>query len=260
MTEVNYEGFADVMAKNSPATVSDFHLDKYEVTVGRFRQFVEAGMGTQKSPPKEGAGAHPLIPGSGWNSAWNTSLASDTAALKTAVQGYRQTWTDTPGNDERLPITHLDWFTASAFCAWDGGRLPTEAEWNYAAAGGSEQRVYPWSNPPTSTTIDESYATYYCGSACDGLPQNVGSKSPKGDGKWGQADLAGNVWEWTLDVYAGPYPTPCIDCAALAGGSERVIRGGESANHYSSVLSSYRTRVSAESHFADTGVRCAVGR
>jgi formylglycine-generating enzyme required for sulfatase activity len=235
--------------------VSDFHLDKYEVTVGRFRQFVDAGMGTQTTPPKAGAGAHPLIPGSGWSSAWNTSLSPDTAALKAAMLCNYPTWTDTPGNNERLPINCLDWFTASAFCAWDGGRLATEAEWNYAAAGGSEQRVYPWSNPPTSTTIDDSYAAY-CGGSC-GRPQNVGSKSPKGDGKWGQSDLAGNVWEWTMDWYASPYPMPCTDCSALAVGSKRVVRGGEFNNVESSILSAYRIGSPPESHFFDTGVRCA---
>jgi formylglycine-generating enzyme required for sulfatase activity len=219
--------------KSYPATVSDFHLDKYEVTVGRFRQFVDAGMGTQTSPPKAGAGSHPLISGSGWNPQWNASLSANTAALKAAMTCNYPTWTDTSGSNENRPINCLDWFTASAFCAWDGGRLVTEAEWNYAAAGGSEQRVYPWSNPPTSTTIDSSYAAY-CGDSC-GRAQNVGAKSPKGDGKWGQADLAGNVWEWTLDWYASPFPTPCTNCAALAGTSQRVVRGGEFNNVDSSI-------------------------
>jgi formylglycine-generating enzyme required for sulfatase activity len=55
--------------------------------------------------------------------------------------------------------------------------------------------------------------------------QNVGSKSPKGDGKWGQSDLAGNLWEWTLDWYAN-YATTCNNCADLTAASYRVIRGG----------------------------------
>jgi formylglycine-generating enzyme required for sulfatase activity len=152
-----------------------------------------------------------------------------------------QTWTDAVGSNESKPVNCLDWYAAFAFCAWDGGRLPTEAEWNYAASGGNEQRYYPWSSPPTSTTIDDSYAVY-CGGSCNGT-QNVGLKSPKGDGKWGQSDLAGNVWEWTLDWYASPYSMPCNNCADLVEASYRVFRGGyfyfvasglRSANRYAS--------------------------
>ncbi len=66
------------------------------------------------------------------------------------------------GATKTKPINCLDWYTAFAFCAWDGGRLATEAEWNYAASGGSEHRYYPWSKPATSTAIDDSYAVY-CG-------------------------------------------------------------------------------------------------
>ncbi|HJX66603.1 MAG TPA: SUMF1/EgtB/PvdO family nonheme iron enzyme [Polyangia bacterium] len=85
------------------------------------------------------------------------------------------------------PQNCMDWYTAFAFCAWDGGRLATEAEWNCAASGDGEQRYFPWSNPSTSTVIDDNYAVY-CGGSCNGT-QNVGSKATKGDGRWGQADL-----------------------------------------------------------------------
>ena len=90
-----------------------------------------------------------------------------------------------PGANESLPINCITWYEAFAFCAWDGGFLPTEAEWNYAAAGGSEQRAYPWSNPPTSTTIDCSHANYDdCAAlrepAGDGAVNRVGSESPAG--------------------------------------------------------------------------------
>src|SRR5687768_8255594 len=66
----SYDGVDHVNA-SFPATVSDFYLDKFEVTVGRLRKFVDAGMGTQKTPLPEGAGAHPRIAGSGWRSVWN---------------------------------------------------------------------------------------------------------------------------------------------------------------------------------------------
>jgi formylglycine-generating enzyme required for sulfatase activity len=240
----------------APATVADFYLDKYEITVGRFRQFVNAGMGTQLSPPADGAGVHPLIPGSGWNSTWNTNLQTNTAALTTALKCYSsyQTWTDTPGANESRPQNCINWYEASAFCAWDGGRLATEAEWNYAAAGGNEQRAYPWSSPPTSTTIDDTYAVY-CGGSCSGT-QNVGSKSPKGDGKWGQSDLAGNLWEWTLDWYA-TYTTTCNNCADLAAASNRVVRGGGFDDGASSLRSATRDDSGPVSHGSSIGARCA---
>jgi formylglycine-generating enzyme required for sulfatase activity len=225
-----------------PATVSDFRLDMYEVTVGRFRQFVNAGFGTQANPPPAGAGARTLngmASQGGWDPTDNASLSADTPALVNAVKcDAFQSWTDTPGANEAAPMNCITWYEAFAFCAWDGGFLPTEAEWNYAAAGGAEQRAYPWSNPASSLTIDCSYANYFinvpfgthCTNGMMGSVNRVGSESPAGDGKYGQADLAGNVWEWTLDWLAGPFANPCIDCADLIPAPDRVLRGGSINN------------------------------
>jgi len=227
---------------SAPATVSDFRLDKYLVTVGRFRTFVNAGMGTQLTAPPQGAGAHVKIAGSGWDVDWDTSLAVNTAALMEAVKcdPSNQTWTDVPAGNEHRPLNCVMWYEAMAFCAWDGGYLPTNAEWNYAAAGGDEQRAYPWSSPASSISLDRSQATYDCtideAPACMFGLTAVGTR-PAGDGRWGQSDLVGNVFEWMLD-WNTPYETPCTDCAALtspyADGSTRQFRGGSfnSAVHY----------------------------
>ena len=236
------------------ATVASFTLDRFEVTVGRFRRFVNLGLGTRANPPAKGSGADPRVAGSGWDPAWNAKLPMATTNLVVdltcdADPNSNPTWTNTVLNNEVLPINCISWFEAFAFCAWDGGRLPTNAEWNYAAAGGDQQRVYPWSNPPSSATISPAYAVYACTGhggpsqyndaglvlcdLSDILP--VGSKAPMGDGRWGHSDLAGSMYEWTLDTYSQNYPLPCTDCAELDAGPAdastdapfgRMIRSG----------------------------------
>jgi len=230
-----------------PATISDFYLDKYEATVGRFRTFVNAGKGTQANPPSPGDGAHPLIAGSGWQSAWNTQLKANTDQLKASLNPETPcTWTAAPGTKENRPSNCMTWYEAFAFCAWDGGRLATDAEWNYAAAGGNEQRQYPWG----SAAPDSTYAVYGAATI-----QNVGSRSPKGDGKWGHVDLAGNVWEWTLD-WLGSLPVPCSNCANLTAASNRVVRGGSYGSAASEFVSSYRGSFTPSSRRRDSGPRC----
>lgn len=248
----SYDRSADYSDKSHPATVSDFRLDTFEVTVGRFRAFLEAGKGTQLpgSPPARGDGRHPKIPDSGWDPRWDSNLAVDADALKAELRnegGTVGTWTDAPGANENLPIMKITWFEAFAFCAWDGGRLPTEAEWNYAAAGGEEQREYPW-----GIGFDDGRAAYFGNNR--GIPA-VGSK-PDGNGRWDHADLAGSLWEWTLDWYNSNYVVPCIDCANLANGSYRVIRGGSVFEHPPSLRASYRNYDEPTSR-GGIGVRCA---
>src|SRR5262245_7078988 len=230
-----YDVAADVAYTDMthPATVSSFRLDTYEVTVGRFRQFVEAGMGTQTNPPAAGAGAHAMIANSGWDPSWNGELAADTAALRAALvcNAAFTTWTDATAGRENVPITCITWYEAMAFCAWDGGFLPTEAEWNYAASGGAMHRAYPWSNPPATASIGCTEANFggasWPSTACATAGQTVvGSTSPVGDGMWGHTDLAGNAWEWGLDWFAPNAPMPCDDCANLTPATTRIVRGG----------------------------------
>lgn len=205
------------------AFVSSYHLETHEVTVGRFRRYVETFAG----PPEAGAGANPQVPGSGWMAAWNSELPDSAAELSASLACHEYaTWTDTREGSETRPINCVSWYEAFAFCIWDGARLPTEAEWEYAAAGGGENRLYPWgSDSPTAI-----HANIRCEG--DGLGAcsladilSVGSK-PTGAGRWGTLDLAGSVYEYTFDVY-GPYSTAtCNNCAKTEGGLDRVIHGG----------------------------------
>ncbi len=114
-----------------------------------------------------------------------------------AREGNDTTWTSSPSGNENLPINCVSWFEGLAFCIWDGGFLPSETEWEYAAAGGSEQRTYPWG----TTAPDCAHANFVLdGASCSGTSTHsnpVGSL-PVGDGVWEHSDLAGNVREWCL--------------------------------------------------------------
>jgi sulfatase modifying factor 1 len=205
-----------------PATISSFGLDTFEVTVGRFRAFVEA---YPASRPKKGSGrnAHNAAD-TGWDSVWDASLPADKAGLLTSLNCGKPnvSWTDAPADHENFPVNCITWYEAEAFCIWDGGRLPTDAEWTYAASGGGEQRYYPWSVPSQNPFIDASFALYGGSELA-----RVGSKPAKSNSKWGQADMAGSVWEWVQDWALEPIPDgTCVDCANLETSVARIYRGG----------------------------------
>jgi formylglycine-generating enzyme required for sulfatase activity len=263
----SYDGvtFTD---RAAPATLSSFSLDKYEVTIGRFRQFVEATLDGWS--PTRGSGMHSSLEGGGlldptssayergWDSEWDRSVFHSKEAWDAvlACGTGKGTWTSTPGPNEDRPMGCLTWYQAYAFCIWDGGYLPSEAEWNYAGSGGDEQRVYPWSEPPASTAID-CHRANVVGCALD--IQVVGATSPLGDGRWGHSDLTGNVNEWTLDWFEG-YRTPCLDCAPVSGdvtsGRTKVLRGGTLQGD-ATVVNARRFSVDPRTAGILTGVRCA---
>lgn len=248
----------------SPATLSAFRLDKYEVTVARYRAFVLSGRGTQQQPPAVNAGAHPRIANSGWLEEWNTSLPMNATAQISALKCdvATQTWTDAAGANERRPINCITWFDAMAFCAWDGGFVPTEAEWNYAATGGTEQRAYPWSVPASSLAIDANQASYSClgdgMSSCSLEDVGLVGARPAGNGRWQHADLGGNMHEWVKDSVAG-YPVPCNDCATLLpiAASSKLFRGGSFNRGSNEVRPGYRIAASPGTRYNFVGIRCA---
>ncbi|MEZ4399033.1 MAG: SUMF1/EgtB/PvdO family nonheme iron enzyme [Kofleriaceae bacterium] len=227
------------------ATISGYHLDRFEVTVARFQEFVAA---YPLGRPSDGAGRNPHdATDPGWVPAWTALLPASQAALAASLACETVT-SQAPGD----PVRCVSWYVAQAFCIWDGGRLPSEAEWNYAAAGGAQQRVYPWSSPPTSTLLDGAHAIYQTAA-----PQRPGTAAA-GAGRWGHADLAGNVWEWVLDGYISPYPsTACVDCAVHTASSANVVRGGSYLDAPGTVLVSRRGAQAPTSTTRTTGFRCA---
>ncbi len=220
------------------ATVSAFSLDAYEVTVGRFRRFVDVYDGV---PPAAGAGAHPKIPGSGWKKEWNYRLPGTSESLNADVScgGINAPiWTATPGENEALPMHCVNFQEAFAFCLWEGARLPTEAEWEFAAAGGEENRLYPWGNDVPVNGTNASFGWQGWGVSPPTYTK-VGSYAPS---RWGQYDLAGNVSEWVIDFFdwnVNTYQAPCSDCAVLTG-SDRLARGGNWDSGADLLRSAYR--------------------
>jgi formylglycine-generating enzyme required for sulfatase activity len=243
----SYDAVANTDA-NHDATVASFVLDAYEVTTGRFRGFVAD---YPASLPKAGSGKNPNnADDPGWDAAWNAEMPPDATTLLADMARCGSTWS--LAATEQRPINCITWFEAYAFCIWDSGRLPTEAEWNYAASAGDEQRVYPWSMPPSDTTIDAVHAVY-------SVPKPAGVGSARGQGKYGQWDLAGNVNEWVLDRANNAYVTPCSNCADLRTGSvdARVVRGGSFASPASELMSAFRKAAEPAVRYAASGVRCA---
>jgi formylglycine-generating enzyme len=253
----------DVASPTSAATVSAFSLDAHEVTVGRFQAFAAAYDAWRAAGnPKAGAGAHPLIPDSGWRDEWSASLAATAADLTGDAGGVRcgsfATW---DAADPELPINCVSWFDAFAFCAWAERRLPTEAEWEAAASGGDEGRPLPWGTSPP----DATRAVYDCtgdGSAAGDCALSdilhVGSK-PAGAGRWGHLDLAGSVWEWVLDWYAA-YPPISNDSANLTAGSYRVIRSSGWYSNADDLRVAIRYSLDPTARRGEFGFRCALSR
>ena len=236
-------------------TVENFYLDKYEVTVGRFRAFVSSG---SWAPARDADGSHPAIPGSGWRKPeWDENLPTSKAQWDAALQDASScqdyaTWTQGTASNETRPINCVSWYEALAFCIWDGGRLPTEAEWEYAASGGDQNRLFPWG----AAAPDCALANFL---GCLGSVAAVGAST--GVGRWGHEDFAGNVSEWVFDGYIPDW----YDGAAASGISvcnvtpvaTRALRGG-GLNHVGGNLrAAYRGEGIPTARYGDAGFRCA---
>jgi formylglycine-generating enzyme required for sulfatase activity len=228
-------------------TLSAYRLDRFEVTVARFRNFVDhwdyAGM-------PWGAGANINVPFTGWELEWNAQLPQSRADLVADISSCDgATWTDAPGDGETRPINCVSWYEAFAFCAWDGARLPTEAEWEYAAANGASNDLHPWGPSPPSSVL----AAYDCPA-----PVVVGS-FPAGASASGLFDLAGNVSEWTRDALE-PYPsTPATDYAFPSAQyyDFPVTRGGGFDGVAGDLRAARRVGRLPDVRSSSAGMRCA---
>jgi len=201
-----------------------------------------------------------------------TEVSNDQFAAFLNVQGNQEeggvTWLDLEDEDcliEQVdgefrpksgyadhPVIEVTWYGAAAYCEWAGARLPTEAEWEYAARG-PEGHIYPWGNEDPTCNL----ARY---SECSGRTVLVGSL-PDGASWCGALGLAGNVWEWVADWHDGDYyeSSPSRNPLGPEEGDGRVLRGGSWIYDAGHLLSAYRGWEQPVSRFEDCGFRCARG-
>jgi len=188
-----------------------------------------------------------------------------------------QLWSKLCNGEDRLdhPINCVDWSQAQAYCQWVGGRLPTEAEWEYAARG-NDGRKYPWGNdPPSAERLNA------CGAECVAMakrelgldwgplyPEADGWEStapvgsfPRGASPFGVLDMAGNVGEWTTDWYGQYAKDDVTDPVGPRTGSARTDRGGGwYSRREHSIRTSLRYWAGPVIRSSNVGFRCARGR
>ena len=240
--------------------VDGFWIDEHPVTVAQFRRFVRATNHVTFAELAPDADAYPgadpadLVPG---------SLVFTPPSGPVPLDDIRRWWAWTPGADWRHPegpastldgrgdhpVVHVSWADAQAFCRWSRTRLPTEAEWEYAAPGGLQSAVFPWGDdlePDGEHRMNVFQGRFPAeNTAADGWVGTapVDTFAPNA---YGLYNMTGNVWEWCADPF-GP-------------GGTRVLRGGSHLCH-ASYCFRYRTSArigsTPESSSGKSGFRCA---
>jgi sulfatase modifying factor 1 len=201
---------SDVDGPVHTVTVSDFWIDRCEVTVAQFRAFCNA---TRRSMPDD--------PPWGWK--------------------------------EEHPIVGVSWDDAAAYAAWAGKRLPTEAEWEYAARGGRLTHRYRYSGG--NVLVDVAW----CDANARSMTHPVGTRSPN---ELGVYDMSGNAAEWCSDYYSGDYyaMSALKDPTGPSRGQYRVVRGGSFLGDEFDCEVTFRRSAVPERALVRYGFRCAASR
>jgi formylglycine-generating enzyme required for sulfatase activity len=226
---------AELFSGELPAhevTLGPFYIDRREVTNASYKKFLD------KNPRWRPGRVEPRLHNGNYLKHWDGDAY--------------------PEGKGAHPVVNVSWYAAVAFCRWAGKRLPTEAEWEYAARGGLAGRAFPWGDEPA----DKARANYLAAGL--GTTAPVGSYPASG---YGLFDMAGNVWEYTADEWA-PY-TPAPQVNPVAGGSlflddsfyavetRRVIRGGSWGGAPVNLRVAYRDSHPPDGARDFVGFRCA---
>jgi formylglycine-generating enzyme required for sulfatase activity len=169
-----------------------------------------------------------------------------------------QFWADRKLNQARQPVVGVSWDDAAAFAAWAGGRLPTEAEWEYACRAGTTTATYAGDLKDTVKDPVLDDIAWYSANSGGALPV-VGQKKANA---WGLHDMLGTVWEWCGDCW-GPYQDgPVTDPSGARSDDvrQRVVRGGSWDSYARDARSAVRGRCVPGARYDDLGFRPARGR
>ena len=294
----NKQGRQDEFPKHN-VKVSGFYMDSTEVTNAQFEKFVsETGYITTAEKDVNWDELKKQLPADTPKPDAETLKAASLVFVPTegevSLQDYSQWWQWTHGANwkhpkgpesdiigkENYPVIHISWDDANAYCKWAGKRLPTEAEWEFAARGSLKNSVYTWGNEK----IDEgkTHCNYWQGSfpykneTVDGFygAAPVKTFAPNG---YGLYDMAGNVWEWCADKYNNTYYDSFkkITIAVNPKGPEksfdpdeplvakRVMRGGSflcNESYCSGYRVSARMKSSSDSSMEHLGFRCVANK
>ncbi len=204
---------SDEKPRHRVEITKDFWMSRTEVTVAAYKRFVEAT--SHEMPPQ--------------------------------APSFNPSW-----GKEDHPIVNVSWDDADAYCKWAGGRLPTEAEWEYAARGGRGDLKYPWGNKLTRYDANSrgtgGQDAWTNTSPVESFPPNA----------YGLYDMAGNVWEWCADFHAKDYysSSPAQDPQGPPSGKVRVLRGGSWNFDPEDLRTSYRVRYLPVYGSYSIGFRC----
>jgi len=223
-------------AGRSRITVSSFYIDRFEVTNAEYRAFLDQSNQRDEYLPD--------------STAWRESASR----ADWSTYFYGSTYDD-------HPVVAITWEEASAFCAWDGKRLPTEAEWEYAARSGRVGGIYPWAGFSPQDGFGRWLANFNPGrqgQAADGyaFTAPVGSYPPS---RWGLHDMAGNVAEWVEDAYTPTYSqlTDLDPVHRDDTETRHVVRGGSWSSNAFRIGVGFRDFQEKEDASPRIGARCA---